>query len=98
MNEDHVAAGTVEQGGQNLSRVIGAVLTEDALVRDAAGDLHASVGGDLAEDLVEAGVVRRDRKRAVVVGDPRAVCWALRWREGHLRLLGRRGLGRRQSR
>jgi hypothetical protein len=45
-----------------LSWVIGSVLTEDTLVPDAAGDLHSGVIGDLAKDLVEAGIVCGDRK------------------------------------
>jgi hypothetical protein len=32
-------------------------LAEDALVGDSAGDLDSGVAGDLAKDLVEAGVV-----------------------------------------
>jgi hypothetical protein len=60
MDEDHVAAGTVEQRGQNLRRVIGSVLAEDSLIGDAACDRHPGVGGDLMKDLVEAGVVRGD--------------------------------------
>ena len=32
-------------------------MAEDALVGDSAGDLDSGITGDLAEDLVEAGVV-----------------------------------------
>lgn len=65
MDQEHIAAGAVEQGGENLRGSGRAVVSEDALFGDSSGDLHAGFGGDLAEDLVEAGVVRRDREEAV---------------------------------
>ena len=37
----------------------------DALVHDASCDLDAGVMGDLAEDLVEAGVVGQDEEAAI---------------------------------
>ena len=58
--EDHVAAGTVEQPSQNFSRSCRSILTEDALIGDAARDFHAGVMGDLAKNLVEAGVFSGD--------------------------------------
>jgi hypothetical protein len=60
VDEDHVAAGAVQQRGKNLSWVSGAVLAEDSLVGDAACDLHPSVAGDLTKDLIEAGVIGCD--------------------------------------
>lgn len=58
LHEDHVAAGAVEQLSENLSGEGRSVLTEDAFVSDAAGDLHSGIVGDLTEDLIETGVVR----------------------------------------
>jgi hypothetical protein len=60
LDEEHVAAGPVEQPVQDLGWIGGSVVAEDSLVVDASGDLHAGVGSDLAEDLVEAGVVGGD--------------------------------------
>src|SRR5580704_15802430 len=56
--DDHVAAGAVEQFGQNLSGLSWSIVSEDALIGDAAADLHTGVAGDLAKDLIEARVVR----------------------------------------
>jgi hypothetical protein len=72
MDEDHVAAGAFEQRGENLSWAVRSILAEDTLLGDAACDLHAGITGDLTKDLVEAGVVCGDGKRAVGVGDLRA--------------------------
>jgi len=71
--EEHVATGAVEQGGEDGGRLGRAVVTEDALIGDAAADGHAGEAGDLAEDLVEAGVVGADVKQAGSVGDGGAV-------------------------
>ena len=58
-----------------------AVFAKDAFVGDASGDLHARVGGDLAENLVEAGVVGGDRKHPVGEVNLCAVRRKLRWGE-----------------
>jgi hypothetical protein len=58
LNEEHVAAGAVEEFGEDLGAWRGAIFAEDVLVGDAAGDLHSGLTGDFAENLVEAGVVR----------------------------------------
>ena len=79
MNEDHVAAGTVEQRRQDLIRRSWAVIAKDALIFDAAGDLHSGVCGDLPENLVEAGIVGGDGERAIGVGDLGSVGRKLRW-------------------
>jgi hypothetical protein len=60
MDEDHVAFRAVEQFGKDCCRGCRTVLAKDTLVCDAAGDLHICVGGDLMENLVEAGVVCGD--------------------------------------
>jgi len=60
VDEDHVAACAVQQLGENLIWAIRAVLAEDSLIGDSAGDLHPGLGGDLTKDLVEAGVVGGD--------------------------------------
>jgi hypothetical protein len=39
-------------------------LAEDALIGDAAGDLDSCLAGDLAKNLVKAGVVGGDEERA----------------------------------
>ena len=57
VDENHVTAGAVQERGENLIGISRPVLSEDALVGDAAGDLHPGIGGDLAKNLVEAGVV-----------------------------------------
>jgi hypothetical protein len=57
VHEDHVASGAVKQRCQDLSGFCRAVFPKDTLVGDASGDLHPGIAGDLAEDLVEAGVV-----------------------------------------
>ena len=80
MFDDHVAAGPVEELGQNLGGLSGAVLPEDTLVGDAAGDLDSGLVLNLAEDLVEAGVVCGDRETTVGVSDLRVFRWKLRWR------------------
>jgi hypothetical protein len=54
LDEDHVGGGAVEEGCEHLSGVGGAVVAEDSLVRYTAGNLHAGVTGDLAENLVKA--------------------------------------------
>jgi hypothetical protein len=48
---------------------VGAVLSEDAFVGDAAGDLDSGLVGDLAQNLVEAGVAGGDKERTGGVGD-----------------------------
>jgi len=63
-DEKHVAAGAVEQGCKDLGGNVGAVLAEDALIGDAAGDLDSCLAGDLAKNLVKAGVVGGDEERA----------------------------------
>ena len=57
-------------------------MAEDTLLGDAACDLDPGIAGDLTKDLVEAGVVSGDRKRAVGIGDLRALRRTLRWGEG----------------
>lgn len=91
--EKHVAAGAVEQSSQDLRRDGWTVLAEDAFVGDASGDLHSGFFGDVAEDLIEAGVVGGDEKLAISEGDFGAMRrWLLR---GVRRL---RGLRRREGR
>jgi len=82
VDEDHVAAGSVQQFSQNLRWAIRSVLAEDTLVCDAPGDLDSGVGGDLTKDLIEAGVICGDGKFAVGVGDLGALRGTLRWSEG----------------
>jgi hypothetical protein len=53
-HEEHVAAGAVEEFGEDLTWRGGTILPEDALIYNASCDLDAGVMGDLAEDLVEA--------------------------------------------
>jgi hypothetical protein len=57
----------------------GAVLTEDAFVYDAAGDLYAGLVGDLTEDLVKAGVVGNDCEDPVRQSDLGALWLLLGW-------------------
>jgi hypothetical protein len=63
-------------------------MAEDTLLGYASRDLDPGVAGDLTENLVEAGVVGGDRKRAVGVGDLRALRRTLGWGEGDWRGLG----------
>ena len=67
--QEHIAAGAVEQGGEDGGGLSGAVVAEDALVGDAAGNGHACEAADGAEDLIEAGVVGADVDEAGGVGD-----------------------------
>ncbi len=68
-DEEHVAAGSLEQGGEDGTGSGGAVVAEDALVGDASGDGHAGLAGDIAEDLVEAGVIGGDGELTLRVSD-----------------------------
>lgn len=65
--EEHVAAGSIEQGGEDGTGSGRAVVAEDALVGDAAGDGHADLAGDIAEDLVKAGVIGCDGELTLAV-------------------------------
>ena len=79
LNDEHVAAGAVEEGREDLAGGCGTVGAEDALIGDAAGDLHAGEAGDVAQDLVEAGVVSGDGEEPICVLDVGAVGGALGW-------------------
>lgn len=59
-DEEDVGGGAVEQGGEDGLRSVGTVGSVDALVRDSAGDLHASCSSDVSEYLGEGGVVCGD--------------------------------------
>ena len=98
MHEDHIAAGAVEQFGQNLIGRRGAILTKDTLIGNAAGDLHSCIRGDLAKDLVEAGVVGCDGEFAVGVGYLGSRRRALRRSERSFRRRWRCRLGRGECR
>ena len=67
--EEHIARSAVQQRGQNLVWCAGAVRTEDTLVDNTSGDLHSRLMGDLAEDLVEAGIIGGDREGSIRQGD-----------------------------
>jgi len=67
--EEHVASGAVEEGGEDGGGLGGAVVAEDSLVGDAAGDGDANEVRDGAENLVEAGVFGVDVDEARGVGD-----------------------------
>jgi len=94
LDEDHVAAGAVEQFRKNFSRRGRSVLTEDALVADAAGDFQSGIARDLPENLVEARVLRGDGEHAVRKGDLRGPRRSLCRCERNGRRLGRGGLRR----
>ena len=79
MNDEHVATCAVEKGREDLARRCGTIGAEDALVGDAASDLHAGEAGDVAQDLIEAGVVGVDGEKAICVLDVGAVSGALGW-------------------
>ena len=105
-HEEHVAACAIQELGENLTWRGRTVFPEDALVHNASCDLDAGVMGDLTEDLVEAGVVGRDREAAVGQGDLSAL-WLLlggcerdrglrgggSWRQGGYGLNGCGGFG-----
>lgn len=96
--EEHVTAGAVEQRGEDDGAFGRAVGTEDALITDAAGDLEVGEAGDVAEDLVEGGVVGDDGELALGKGDAGAVRWVWCRSRGWLEDSGwgqrREGLGR----
>jgi hypothetical protein len=48
LDEEHVAAGAVEQSREDLGGSVGAVLSEDAFVGDTSGDFDSGLVGDLA--------------------------------------------------
>jgi hypothetical protein len=79
--EEHVAAGAVQQLGEYLTGRVGAVFAEDTLVYDASCDFDAGLVGDLTEDLVEAGVVGGDGEDAVGEGDLGVLWLLLSWSE-----------------
>jgi hypothetical protein len=78
LTQKDVAAGPLKQSGDDLAGQTWAVLTIDALVADAAGNLYPGLTGDLTQNLVEAGVVGSDGKLASGVIDLRAFCGGLR--------------------
>lgn len=78
LEEQHVASGAVEKCVEDVVGRVGAVVAEDALVDDSAGDLDSGEAGDVAEDLVEAGVGCGDGDLTVDVRDIGAVRWGLR--------------------
>ena len=78
MGEEHVTAGSVEQFRKNLRKGGRSVLSEDALVDDAACNFDSGRAGYLTENLVEAGVVRGDGENGVGVGNLGALRWLLR--------------------
>lgn len=86
MHKDHVASGAIEECGQNLRWICGAIFPKDTLIGDASGDFHAGIVGDLAKNLVEAGIVRRDGKCAVSISDLGALWGTLLRSERNLRL------------
>jgi hypothetical protein len=59
MHNYHIAAGAIQQSGENLSRIGRAILAKDTLVGDSADNLYSGIAGDLTKYLVEAGVVGR---------------------------------------
>ena len=61
----HVAAGSVEQGGEDVAGSAGAVRTVDLLVSDAASDGDGGEFADVAEYLIEAGSIGEDLELAV---------------------------------
>ncbi len=65
---EQVGACPFEQRGQDVCWLAGAVSPEDMLIEDSAGNFHAGKAGDLAQDLIEAGVVRDDCDLAVAIG------------------------------
>ena len=69
LSDEDVAGGAIEEGREDLCGGIGAVVSEDVLIGDGAGDLHAGEAGDGVENLVEAGVVGDDGEVAILVGD-----------------------------
>lgn len=98
LDQEHVAAGALEQEGEDDRGWCGAVFAEDVFVADAAGDLHSGLTGDVAENLVETGVVGSYGELAVGVTDLGAMSgryWLGLWRlGGYLRLSGRAGGGK----
>ena len=108
MDEDHVAPGSVDQSSQNLSWICRAVFPKDTLIGDASGDFNSRVAGDLAKDLVKAGVICGDGKGTVSIDDLGALrgpllrsqrnlwyfgsCCRWRCREGGCGLTGNGGL------
>jgi hypothetical protein len=63
--QEHIAASSIDQAGQNLGGRGRAILAEDTFVGNASGDLHPSLAADIAENLIEAGVVGGDFELAV---------------------------------
>lgn len=104
LDEEHVAAGAIEERGNDLGGVVGAVGSEDPLVCYAAGDFHRGLAGDLAEDLVEAGVAGGDGEEVIGqrngsalgrrmdwLGWRGGLCGGCRWRQSGIGLCGQRG-------
>jgi hypothetical protein len=60
LDEEHVAAGAVEERGEDFCRGVGAVVAEDPLVGYATSDLHPGFARDLAKNLVETGIFGDD--------------------------------------
>ena len=69
LDEKHVAAGAVEQGGEDLCGGCRAVIAKDALIGDTTGDFDSGEAGDVVKNLVEAGVAGRYGDHIVGVGD-----------------------------
>ena len=80
-HHEEVITGSVEQLGQDVPRVAGSVDAENALVFVHPVDGHAAGGGDVLEDLRQAGIVRFYRQLSAGKADPRRLSGLVR-REG----------------
>ena len=80
LDKKDVAPGAVEEGPQDFAGGSGAVVSEDSFFCDTPRDLDSGEARDLPQDLIEAGVVGRNGKVTVDVGDLSPPRWSLRWR------------------
>ena len=60
--QQHIAARPIQQPYQNLSRRPRTILAENAFICHTARNLHPRLAADLVQNLVQAGIVRRNLK------------------------------------
>jgi len=92
-HHDDVISGALEQLGENVARLAGAVNAEDALIGAHSFNLCPGCGGDILEDLLQAGVCRFDAETLAIPYDGGLGRAVIRGPFGNLRRRRRHGFG-----
>lgn len=69
-HHEHVIAGAVEKFQEHVATLAGAIVAEHALILGESFQFGTRDGGDLMQNLVEAGIGRFDFEAAAVPGHP----------------------------